>query len=63
MGENWEDEYTQLLKDCETRSERLNDWELQFVDSLGRQLVQGRRPTQKQEAALNNIWEKATSKG
>ena len=39
----WADEYVNLLEDCEKRSERLSDWELGFLDSLQRQLADGRR--------------------
>ncbi len=34
----WADEYITLIEDCEARSERLSDWEAQFLDSLRRQL-------------------------
>ena len=44
----WADEYITLLDDCEKREERLNDWERGFVDSLRRQIEEGRRPTPKQ---------------
>jgi hypothetical protein len=60
---NWADEYTTLLEDCEKRSEKLSDWELSFVDSMQRQLADGRRPSAKQIETLDSIWEKATSRG
>lgn len=59
----WADEYVTLLEDCEKRSERLSDWELGFVDSLQRQLAEGRRPSAKQIEALDTIWERATKRG
>lgn len=59
----WAAEYLTLLEDCEKRSERLNDWELGFVDSLQRQLAEGRRPSPKQIETLDNIWERATKRG
>lgn len=40
----WHDEYVTLLDDCERREERLTDLERGFVDSLRRQIEQGRRP-------------------
>ena len=40
----WADEYLTMLDDCEKREERLTDWERGFVDSLRRQIEQGRRP-------------------
>ena len=59
----WADEYITLLDDCEKREERLNDWERGFVDSLRRQIEQGRRPTPKQIETLDNTWERATKRG
>lgn len=60
---NWADEYVTLLDDCEKRSEKLTDWELGFVDSLQRQISDGRRPTSKQVDTLDDIWERATKNG
>lgn len=59
----WADEYVTLLDDCEKRSEKLTDWELGFVDSLQRQLAEGRRPSAKQIDTLDTIWERATKRG
>jgi hypothetical protein len=59
----WADEYITLLDDCEKREERLTDWERTFVDSLRRQITEGRRPTPKQIEALDRAWERATAKG
>lgn len=59
----WADEYTTRLDDCEAREERLTDWERTFVDSLRRQITEGRRPTPKQIEALDRAWERATAKG
>lgn len=59
----WADEYVTLLEDCEKRSESLSDWELGFVDSLQRQLAEGRRPSEKQIETLDRVWEKATARG
>lgn len=59
----WADEYLTLLDDCENRDERLSVWELGFVDSLRRQIVQGHRPSPKQIETLDSVWEKATAKG
>ena len=59
----WQDEYVTLLDDCERREERLSDWERGFVDSLRRQIEQGRRPTPKQIEALDRAWERATARG
>lgn len=59
----WAEPYITLLDDCEKRSERLNDWECGFVDSLQRQIAEGRRPTPKQVETLDRIWERATARG
>ena len=59
----WADEYLTLLDDCEKREERLTDWERGFVDSLRRQIEQGRRPSQKQIESLDSMWERATARG
>lgn len=59
----WADEYITMIEDCEKRDERLTEWECGFVDSLRRQIEQGRRPTQKQIDALDTVWEKATKAG
>lgn len=60
---DWADEYITLLDDCETREDRLTDWERGFVDSLRRQIEAGRRPTPKQIEALDSTWERATARG
>lgn len=59
----WADEYLTLLDDCEAREDRLSDWERGFVDSLRRQIEQGRRPTPKQIESLDTAWERATACG
>jgi dsDNA-binding SOS-regulon protein len=59
----WADEYLTLIEDCEHRSERLSDWEAQFIDSLRRQLENGKTPSPKQVDVLDNIWEKVTRRG
>lgn len=60
---DWASEYLQLIEDCEARESRLTEWEAGFLGSLTQQLANGRRPSQKQIEALDNIWEKATAKG
>ena len=59
----WADEYVTILEDREKRSEKLTDWECGFVDSLQRQIADGRRPSAKQVDALDNLWERATADG
>ena len=59
----WADEYMTMLDDCEKRSDKLTGWECGFVDSLQRQIAEGRRPSPKQVETLDNIWERATKRG
>jgi hypothetical protein len=59
----WADEYLTMLEDCEHRSEKLTEWELDFVDSLRRQIEAGRRPSPKQIETLDATWERATKRG
>lgn len=56
-------EHEQMVDDCEKREGRLSDWERGFVDSVGRQLAEGRSLTPKQVDALEQIWERATARG
>jgi hypothetical protein len=60
---DWTSEYVTLLDDCEQRSARLTEWEATFVDSLRKQIAEGRRPSQKQIDTLDRIWESATKRG
>lgn len=61
--DDWTEEYIALIDDCEARESRLTDWERGFIDSLRRQISDGRRPTLKQVDTLDSVWEKATSRG
>lgn len=54
------DEHAQMVEDCENRESKLTDWERGFIDSLSKQLAEGRRLTEKQAAALDEIWERVT---
>lgn len=56
-------EHEQMVADCEAREGRLSDWERSFVDSIGRQLAQGRSLTDKQSARLEEVWDKVTEAG
>lgn len=60
---DWSSEYLTLIEDCEKRDDRLTEWETQFIDSLGRQIAAGRRPSPKQIETLERIWDKATERG
>lgn len=63
MGEAWQEVYLQQCDDCERRESRLTDWERGFIDSIRKQVEQGRRPTPKQIETLDRVWEHATARG
>lgn len=54
------DEHLQMVKDCENRESKLTDWERSFIDSIGRQLADGRALTTAQAEKLDAIWERVT---
>lgn len=54
------DEHIQMVEDCEQRESKLTDWERSFIDSLSKQLADGRRLTEKQAEQLDEIWERVT---
>jgi hypothetical protein len=54
------EEHAQMVDDCETRESKLTDWERSFIDSLSKQLADGRRLTEKQAERLEEIWERVT---
>lgn len=56
-------EHEQMVEDCEQRESRLTDWQRGFIDSIGKQLRDGRSLTAKQAEALDDIWESATARG
>ena len=60
---DWTEPYIQLNDDCEKRESKLTDWERSFIDSLRRQIENGRRPTPRQTETLDGVWEKATARG
>jgi hypothetical protein len=56
-------EQLQMIEDCEARESRLSDWDVNFIDSIGRQLADGRSLTLNQSNALDEIWERVTARG
>jgi hypothetical protein len=56
-------EQMQLIEDCEHRADRLDDWSVNFIDSVRRLLEGGRSLTLNQTTKLDEIWERATEKG
>ena len=56
-------EHMTMVEDCEARESRLSEWDAQFIDSIKRQLVDGRSLSKKQAEKLDEIWERATARG
>lgn len=59
---SWTDEYTEMITDCEKRTDKLSDWELGFLASMRLQLSQG-KISSNQISKLEEVWEKATACG
>ena len=43
MSTSTHDEHQQIVKDCEKRESKLTDWERGFIDSISKQMAEGRR--------------------
>lgn len=54
------DEHAQMIEDCENRESKLSDWERSFIDSISKQMADGRTLTEKQAERLDAIWERVT---
>jgi hypothetical protein len=63
MSEDWRDEYFSMIDDCERRDKLLSSWDVDFLESIRERLDSNRELSVKQVAKLEEIWEKATSKG
>lgn len=63
MRSERDEENEQMIKDCEARESRLNDWERSFIDDVGRRLADGKSLHPNTESRLVAIWEKATENG
>lgn len=55
------EEQLAMVRDCEKRSDRLNDWEERFVLSLQEKLANLIPLSQKQVDTLETIWNKVTA--
>lgn len=49
-----------LIEDCETRSDKLSDWEVSFIDSIKDQLTRSGGLSEKQTERLEAIWDRVT---
>lgn len=61
--DDWRDEYRQQIADCRKRERMLSAWDADFLDSISERLDGNNTLTSKQIEKLDEIWEKATSKG
>jgi hypothetical protein len=63
MEADWREEYFRMISDCRKRDRMLSAWDSDFLDSIEMRLEDNRTLSSKQIAKLEEIWEKATSKG
>lgn len=56
-------ERRQLIADCEKRAARLTEWEGELIHNLSVRLEHGLVCTDKQDAALEKVWERVTADG
>jgi hypothetical protein len=56
-------EHEQMVEDCEQRESRLSEWEVGYIDSIAKQLREGRSLTEKQAETLDQVWGRATARG
>lgn len=54
------EEYQQLIDDCMDRQSQLNDWEINFLDSINDQVSEEGTLTDRQFEKLESIWERVT---
>ena len=60
---DWRDEYQAMIEDCRKRDHMLSAWDADFLDSIEDRLDGNNTLTLKQIEKLEEIWNKATSKG
>ncbi len=60
---DWRDEYRTQIADCRKRDSLLSAWDADFLDSIENRLNESRTLSPKQIEKLDEIWEKATSRG
>jgi hypothetical protein len=56
----WQEEYLDMIEDCEKRQSKLSEWEEGFIQSLREWIEAGKVPTPKQTEKLDNIWDRVT---
>jgi hypothetical protein len=62
MGK-WSTVYVEMLDDCESRDDNMNDWESGFCESIRAQLDNGRSLSSRQIEMLEKIWDRLTERG
>jgi hypothetical protein len=62
-SKHWTDEYREMIDDCQSRADRMSEWESGFMDSIEEQLHDTKSLSPKQVDILNRVWEKVTEKG
>ena len=60
---DWRDTYRQQIEDCRRRDNMLSAWDADFLESIEQRINSNNTLTPKQIDKLDEIWEKATSKG
>ena len=60
---DWRDTYGQQIEDCRRRDNMLSAWDADFLESIEQRINSNNTLTPKQIDKLDEIWEKATSKG
>ena len=63
MTESLAEERLRMIEDCEKRDSVLTSWERRFIDSMRHRVESDRPLSEKQTVALDEILERATSKG
>ena len=63
MADDLSSEYVQQIEDCKKRGAKMTYWETNFIDSLSKQIADGKAPSQKRVDILDRIWEKVTKHG
>lgn len=56
-----EDEILILIRDCQSRYKKINDWERDFISNINHHYSKRGTLTQSQKETLDKIWEKATA--
>lgn len=59
----WQNEYFKMIDDCEKRESMLSEWDCSFIESIRDKLEHEKPLSSKQIEKLDEIWEKATSRG